>query len=146
MKHARQVIREAVETQLSSIAGVTLTRSRAYKVTSLPAISVYIDSEQSQGENKDSINRSRTYSREANLIIEIVCEAVSDSDNAVDDYSAQVEAAMGGDLTLGTTAVDSTLYATTVDIDGHSDKPLAIARISYRVWYRTTALDPENNI
>ena len=146
MKHARQVIREAVETQLAGIAGVTLTRTRAYKVVDLPAISIYIDTEQSQGENKDSINKSRTYSREANLVIEVVCEAVADFDNAVDDYTAQVEAAMGGDLTLGNKAVDSTLYATTVDVDGGSDKPLVVAKISYRVWYRTTALDPENNL
>jgi len=146
MKHARQVIREAVITQLAGISGITFHRSRAYNLVGLPAASVYIDSENSEAENKDSINKPRTYSREANLLIEVVAEAVTNFDNAVDDYAAQIEADMGGDLTLGGTATDSTLYATTIDVDGSGDKPLAVVKLNYRVWYRTTAADPENNI
>jgi hypothetical protein len=146
MKHARQVIREAVITQLSGITGVTFHRSRAYKLIALPAISVYVDSENISSELKDGINSARVYSREANLIIEVAIEAVDDADDASDDYAAQIEAAIAGDLTLGGTCIDTTLYQTSADIDGSSDKPLAFTRISYRVWYRTTGADPENAI
>lgn len=146
MKHARQLIREAVETQLAGISGVTFARSRAYKVLGLPAISIYANTENSSAENLDSLNTPRRYTREVNVVVEIVVESVSGADDAVDDYAAQVEAALAADLTLNSTAIDSTLYTTSIDFDGSSDKPLVIARLSYRVWYRTTALDPETAI
>lgn len=145
MKHARQSIREAVITLLSGIAGVTLERSRVYPMVTLPVISVYANGEVSESEN-ESMPSPLRYSRRLQLQVDIAVEAVTGFDDTVDDYAAQVEAALAADVTLGGTATDSVLTRTTIDMDGSGDKPIAIARLQYEVWYRTTGTDPENVI
>lgn len=142
MKHARQTIREAVGTALAGITGVTLHTSRVYNHLSLPAIAIYCDSERSDSEN-DTIGAVRRYSRFLQLQIEITVQAISGIDNTVDDYAAQVEAAIEADGTLGGVAVETRLSGTRIEMDGEAEKPTAVATLDYAVWYRTLGTDAE---
>ena len=145
MKHARQKIREAVEGQLSGIQSAIIYRSRAYKVIDMPAICVQIDSESSEDEAGEMVN-PRRYSRVANMRIQVIIEAIDNYDDLADDYAAQVETLIDLDRTFGGTAVDAYLYQTDTTFDGSGEKPFVKCDISYRVWYRTRANDPESNI
>lgn len=145
MKHARQVIREAVAAILTPI-GITVHRTRITPLVTLPAISIYISDEISIPESKDGIGGNVRYSREADLVIELTVDAVSGVDDTADDYVAQIEAAMAADITLTSTATESVLIRTNFEHDGESDKQVMNVRVTYRVWYRTTAADPENAI
>jgi hypothetical protein len=143
MKHARQTIREAVATTLAAITGVTIYTSRAYPRLNPPVISVYGNDEESSSEN-DSMPATIRYSRRLALNIEIAVSAATEYDNLVDNYAAQVEALMAADLTLDGTATDSVLRRTTLKLNGEMEKAVAIATLTYEVWYRTLGTDPEN--
>lgn len=143
MKHARQKIREYIATALAAISGAEVYRSRVYPLVTLPAISVYVEDENATSENETMPSPAR-YSRTLSLIIEIAVESTQNYDDLVDDYAAQVEVIMAADVELGGTATYSVLQRTVIDLGGDSDIPIAIARLNYFVWYRTTGSDPEN--
>lgn len=142
MKHHRQVIREQVATLLAPV-GITVRRTRIYPYDSLPAISVWMNQERVTNENSSSLNTPARYTREAELVIEVSAEAVNNVDDALDDYVARVESALAADLTLSDTVTECILERTSFQVFGEGDKPVMTARMSYRVWYRTTALNPE---
>lgn len=141
MKHARQKIREAVATIIAGVG--TVYRSRAYPMIQLPVLSVYANNERSEMEN-DNYAAPRRYTRRLELYIEVAVEATTNHDDLADDYAAQVEALMAADLTLAGSATDSELVGSNVSISGEAEKPIAITRLVYEVWYRTTGADPEN--
>lgn len=145
MKHYRQTIRESVATLLGSI-DATIHRTRAYPMTALPAISVQINNERTIHENRGPLNAAPRYTREADLIIEVAHEAKSSVDDAVDDLVAQVEAIIGADVTLGGSVEESILTRTTFTVNGEGDIPYMMGALTYRVWYRTTAADPQTAI
>ena len=143
MKRSRQKIREAVAANLAGIA--TVYTSRIYPKLTLPVISVYGNNEQSEGEATEAVGPQR-YSRRLTLEIEITAEATEGADDAVDDLSAQVEAAMAADRWLGGLAEETGLAATRMSFANAGDTQVATAPLSYLVWYRTHASDPENPI
>lgn len=145
MKHYRQTIRESVETLLSSMSA-TIYRTRVYPMTSLPAISVQINNELVIHENSGPLNAAPRYTREADLTIEVAHESESNVDDAVDDLVAQVEALIGADVTLGGAVEESILTRCNFTTNGSGDVPYMIATLTYRVWYRTTASDPQTAI
>jgi hypothetical protein len=145
MKHHRQVIREKVASILAPI-GITVHRTRIYPYDALPAISVYVNQERATNENSSALNTPARYTREAELVVEVLAEAVTGVDDTVDDYVAQVEAELAADLTLDGTVTECILERTAFQSYGDGEKPVMSARLSYRVWYRTTAADPETAI
>mgnify|MGYP001342193724 CR=1 FL=1 len=142
MKHARQVIREAVATLLAGV-GPAVYQSRVYPMVTLPVISIYANAEEAESEN-DTIGAPRRYTRDLTLQIDVVVDAVTGSDDLMDDYAAEIEALMAADVTLGGVVTDTNLTRTTITLDGQSDTPIAKASLNYTVWYRTTGTDPEN--
>lgn len=142
MKHARQKIREQVETVLGGISGVTVYRSRVYPMVTLPVISVYANDEISDLENETMPSPVR-YTRRLRLSVEIAVSATTGADDDADDYAAQAEALLHADPELGGYATDSKLVGTQTELGGDQDKPIVIARLIYEVWYRTTGTDPE---
>lgn len=149
MKHARQVIREEVASMLVGITGVSFPQSKLKKLADAPAITIYTGSESSEPESRDSINGPRRYSRFVNLNIELVLEADASGlyENEADGFAAEIESAMAADLTLNGSATDSELIGTEQDIDELSEgHVLSMTVLNYRVWYRTTASDPETAI
>ena len=145
MKHARQKIREAVSAILAPI-GIDVHRSRVTQLVTLPAISLFARDEVSEPESRDGIGGTVRYSRGLELVIELSAEGVSGVDDTVDDYVAQIEAAMASDTTLTSTAVESVLVRTSFEDNGEADRQIMVARMVYRVWYRTTAANPETSI
>lgn len=145
MKHARQTIREAVLAKLAIIAGVTFAASRVYKLTSLPAISVYTNVESIDPEGRDSLSASRVFHRYVEVVVEHITNATIGFENEADDYAARVESALSVDLKLNNTATDIVLVSTSIDLE-ELDEGLSIGvtKLTYRVWYITTAADPEN--
>lgn len=143
MKHARQKIREGVVTQLSaSITDAAISRSKQGKVMTFPHIDVYIATEVSEMEN-NTIGAPRRYSRMATLIVSAAVQVSDNVDDAADDLAAQIETAMATDLTFSGLAVDSELFATNIETETKADALYARAELSYRVWYRTDASNPE---
>lgn len=141
MAHVREQIRNQIATILASLAGGRVYTSRVYPLEVLPAIGIYAGSESSQ---QDPTIGIPVYNREVDVVIEIATEALSDVDAAVDELAADVEALMAADLTLSGLAADAPLISTSVSLDGgDSEIPIAFARLTYRVWYRTTAANPE---
>jgi len=145
VKHYRQTIRESVATLLGSI-DATIHRTRVYPMTALPAISVQINNERAIHENRGPLNAAPRYTREADLTIEVVNEAKASVDDAVDDLVAQVESLIGADVTIGGSVEESILTRTAFAVNGEGDIPYMIATLTYRVWYRTTASDPQTAI
>jgi hypothetical protein len=141
VKHVRQKIRERVQADLLALAGGRVYSSRVYPDTTLPAIGIYANTEESGAEN-DSLTVPRRYTRNLDIVIEIKATAAANVDDAVDDLAAQVEALLAADRTLNSLATDTELVST-----AHSqtagERPLMVARLTYRVWYRTNASDAE---
>jgi len=146
MKHARQKIREAAAAILvAAIPGVVVSRSNQGKVMAHPHIDVYIQSEQSEMAN-NTIGAPRNYLRTASLVVAASIKASESADDEVDDIAAQIEAAMAADLSLGDTCQDIELYSTIIEQETRAEVLYARAELSYRVWYYTTALNPEDSI
>lgn len=142
MSHARQQIREAAATLLAGILP-TIYTSRVYPALNLPNISVYANRETVETELDHGPGSQKRYSRLLELEITITAEAVTGVDDLIDDYAAQVEAALAGDITLGGLCEDSRLMGSSFDLDGEAEKPLGLLRIIYEIWYRTTSADAE---
>lgn len=143
MSHARQQIREAVETALAGITSATKYTSRVYPLISLPAISIYTRREDADDEN-ELLNTTRRYTRRLELTVEIAAEAISGVDDTVDTLAVSVEEALESDRTLGGACTDIRQLSWSMDLSGDAEKPIALARLVYEIWYRTLATDVEN--
>lgn len=144
MAHVREQIRNNVATALGALAGGRVYTSRVYPIDVLPAIGVFANSESSTEDPTLGIPR---LNRQVDLTVEIAAEAVADVDDVVDALAADVEAAIAANPTLSGVAVETPLIATTITLDGgDAELPLAFARLTFRVWYRTTTADPETAI
>ena len=77
------------------------------------------------------------------LAIEVKVDATTAVDDVLDALAAQVEVAMATDRTLGGFATDSEYINMRMVTDGSGAKPFVYGIMTYEVWYRTTALDPE---
>ena len=144
MAHSREQIRNAAATALSALAGGRVYKSRVYPADVLPAIGVFTTNETARNDGflTGAVGAKR-YNRELDLVVEILAEAIADVDAEVDTLASAVETQLAADYTLGGIAVDCELFGTTVDLEGDGDVPLAVARLTFRVWYRTTAAAPD---
>ena len=150
MTHARTLIRNGIAgTALDTVKGQTgsrtIYRSRYRPVTKYPSISVFNATERVTVENPGYINTSQAdkrYRREQDFIIEIAVEKAEDADTALDDLCELVEEAMqvNEQFVAGVIAVD--LVSTTFQgSTGQGTEQLQMAQLTYRVLYRTGALD-----
>lgn len=141
MTHARQLIRDKICAILEVIPDVEVINSRAYAMVALPVISVYTQSESSRSENV-TIGAPRRYSRTLAVSIAIAVTESMQADEMADVYAGQVEIMMAADVTLGGMVTDSELTQTDTEVDGSGEKPIFMTRLTYEMWYRTTADDP----
>lgn len=148
MSHQRQVIREAVKAQL--VAGSTPAGSRVfetrfvpYRNVELPAIAVYSLEEHIDAESKTTAPRELT--RNLSLMIEAAVKVNPSTNNVDDDLDAlclSIEKAMDKDETFGGAASRSCLSDVDIIVSEESDRPVAVARMTYDVRYYTYAPDP----
>lgn len=144
MKHARQSIREAAAAALSGISDATIVTNRLKGKASLPAIVVRTGQESTRESDRDL---DAEYDRFLTLVFRIYLQGTDDVEDELDDYAAQIEAAIALDSTLGGWVLETFYQTTTVDFEEEGEGyPLAYLDLEYRVWYRTTAADPETSI
>ena len=146
MAHVRQQLRERAATTLT---GLTTTGSRVYQsriyplgAANLPGLLIYTKSEASEPE---TIGSARTVLRNLSLVVDGYVKAVSNFDDLVDTISAEVETALGNDVTLNSLAKNTYLESTDID-DGEGDQPVAVVSLTYVVQYATIENAPQTAV
>jgi len=138
MPHVRQSIRDNVVTAVTSLSttGSNVYRTRIYPLEAgnLPGLCVYTSVEDSA---VDNMSGTRGMERTCDVIIEAFVRAVSNYDNTMDTICAKIEAAMATDVTRGGNAKDTVLVRSEFELSDEGDRPIAMARLTYSVLYRT---------
>jgi hypothetical protein len=145
MSHARQQIREAVETLLGTIVGLTVFASRQtekYDENDLPAATVSTLSERMLEET--AVINSLETSREIIITVELRAKHTTGIDDELDALAVSVEDVLGADETLGGLIDYFSLTQTDIEIDdGSLDRPVGLATLTYAGVYRVSASDVE---
>lgn len=142
MAHPRKLIRQAVVTLLSGAtaadARVFKAREVSFKQSELPAVAVYTPDEEVETTRSTA---PRELERTLQLVVEGVTESgsPSDVDDAADDLSEEIEAALDADPTLGGTATDTLLVRTESDTFSQTGKNHGLVRLTFTVFYETYA-------
>ena len=138
MPHVRQSIRDNIVT---AVTGLSTTGSNVYRTqiyplehSNLPGLCVYSNLEDVV---VDNMSGTRGLERTCDVIIEAFVRATSNYDNTMDTICAEIEAAMASDLTRGGNAKDCILVRSEFEYSDEGDKPMAMARLTYAVQYRT---------
>lgn len=139
MPHVRESIRTNATTAVTSLSttGSRVYRSRVYPLAhaKLPGLCVYCEGESTQ---TDTMGASSTLDRELDLMIEAYVRGTANYDNTLDDICAEVEAGLAADMTRGGFAKDCYLTRTEFEFSDEGDQPIAMARLTFRIIYRTT--------
>jgi hypothetical protein len=140
--HLRKQIRDKVTTTLTGLTttGTNVFQSRKYPqgVDNLPGLLIYTVLESS---GVESIGPAGTLTRYLDLVIEAQASAISGLDNTLDLICKEVEAAICADPLLNGLSKDLYLASTEIDFDVIGEKPVGIARLTFRIEYAT----PRNN-
>ncbi len=147
--HARQTIRETVAATLTGLAttGARVYQSRGWPVRdAAPALSVYTRSE-ARVEGEDGLSSTVTL-RVLRLVVELSIPVGLDSDDTLDQASAEIEAALYGAVhgpSPGALAalVEGIAYAGIEVEDPDPDLGFIAAEIEFELLYSVDGLDPE---
>ena len=138
MAHVRQSIRDNVVTAVTGLSttGSNVFRSRVSPLgtNKLLALCVSTDSEVVE---YDRLDRVRDADRTVDIVIEAYVRAVSNYDTSLDIICAEIEAGMAADVTRGGFAQDCKLTQTEFYFSDEGDRPIATARPTYSIDYRT---------
>lgn len=139
MSHAREHIRAAVDSLLvaAELPGVTLTRSRQYRHTQLPAIAVYTRREAVDLESATMGGAPRVLERRCEVAVEVRVEAPEGIvDAELDDLTDTVEAALGADDNLAGLVQFWELIGVEIEFDSDLAEPIGLATLLFRADYR----------
>ena len=75
--------------------------------------------------------------RTVDIVIEAYVRAVSNYDTSLETICSEIEAVMAADITRGGNAQDYKLTQTEFDFSDEGDRPIATARLTYSIDYRT---------
>ena len=138
MPHVRQTIRDNIVT---AVTGLSTTGSNVYRTqiyplehSNLPGLCVYASVEDAA---IDNMTGTRSLERRCDYIIEAFVRAASNYDNTMDTICAEIEAAMATDVSRGGNAKDTVLTRSEFEYSEEGDRPMAMARLTYSVQYRT---------
>lgn len=139
MPHARQQIRESVETLLTGLTttGTNVYSSRVYPMETFPCLAIY-----TLDESVTDITMEGFQTRRLNLVVEGRVKATSDLDDTLDDISAEVETALIADQDLSGTIKILELSETEIELADDLEKPAGIVRLFFNVIYRVNENDP----
>jgi hypothetical protein len=79
-------------------------------------------------------------------VVDGYVKAVSNFDDLVDTISAEVETALGNDVTLNSLAKNTYLESTDIEYDGEGDQPVAVVSLTYVVQYATIENAPQTAV
>ena len=144
MAHVRKQIRDRIAALLASgvaLVGGRVYKSRVYALTQskLPAITVYIGSEDSSLFTLGS----KTLMRTVSVSVDIYENATASLDDNLDALAVQVEESIAADFQLNGLAKDAVLVSTEIDFSGESEQPVGVARLTFNVRYVTSVEDVE---
>ena len=154
MSHARQQIREAIQSELTGLTttGSNVFVSRAYPVNdeSLPCLKIYNGPDEMVPE-ASSMGDNRAYNLA--IIIEVKVRPAADVDDGLTNYDdlldticAEVQAALTADDTLGGLVKDMDLVSTEFEADDETENETGSATMVWSSLYRIDRTDPETII
>jgi hypothetical protein len=142
MSHVRQQIREAVVAALTGLATtgsrVHASRLRPQGDAGLPCLLVTTESE-------EVVETSILGLQRRELVVQVrgYAKATGALDDTLDTIAAEVETALGADVTLGGLAKGSLLLAgIDIDFDDALDKPVGVVVLQFKAGYYTVAGAP----
>lgn len=142
MPHIRTNIRNAIKTAVTGLltTGSRVFVSRVYPLQpgDLPCLMIYTMEDKSKVATRGP---GRLILRTVSIAVDAIVSASSAVDDALDDICRQVEVALHGS-TLGGIALDVRLDTTTVGLDGSSEQPFGVARMTWLVDYQHTEGSP----
>jgi hypothetical protein len=139
MSHVRTQIRDRVATLLADVA--TVHKSRIHRVaegSSLPVLLVYTNAEQILADEA----AFNALERSIEVVVEIVDQAASELDTALDDLLEGVEVALAADPTLN--GLVNYCIPATVDVSllAEGAQPIGRMRVTFATLTRTSYEDP----
>jgi len=134
----RHAVRDLLDGKTAADDKVTAMRFNPYRLSDLPAISVYTIEETVDIENSTA---PKELARELQLEIQGWVKADEDvtADDAMDALALEIETAMHADPYLGGAASDSVLIGTTTGMHNEGDRLMGILTLTYAVTYHTLA-------
>jgi len=143
MPHVRAQIRDAVVTAVTGLgATVKPTRKFPTNAAELPRIHVYTNRERVD----EDMSSLTTQTRILELSVETVATgAEATLDDTIDAFCVSLETALVGNKLSGL-ALDTQLTVTEIDVDSTGKEPIAAARLTFDVTYRTIRAAPETAI
>lgn len=141
MTHKAETVLDAVVTAVTGLSttGANVTRGRAYAVSAVPSLSVFMG--QDVVDNELSIGH---YDRELEVFIEAHVASTGDLEETLNQIRAEVFAALRADHTLGGAAIEIRPDADSrPELEGETDIPHARQQQLYLVKYRHSTTSAE---
>lgn len=139
MPHVHQHIRAAVQTVLTGLpsTGVRVYANRVHPLTEaeLPAIRLYVESEQAEQALDGQIT-----TRELSIAVEACAKAGTALDDLLDQIGGEIEAALASPVEIAGKPLYLEYDGMKVDFEP-GDLPVGVKRLHYRVSYHTAAPD-----
>lgn len=143
----RQMRARVVQTTLAALTTVDsgqVHESLVYPLHTLPALRVGLENEDiSIGEQRAGQAGRATLLRTAELVIEACAKETASYEDTLDAIQLEVEQAVAADATLGGLAKYVTPARIETERDDGSDKPVAVRRIVFAVFYSTAQNAPQ---
>ena len=143
MTHVRTQLRDAAAIVLAPAGAVHKSRSYSLAESELAAILVYTNAESIDLDENAAFD---LYDRTLALVVEPIVQATADVDTALDTLIEAIEMAIGADPGLGGLALHCLLRSIEVTISTEGAQPIARARMTYEVRYRTAFENPSTAI
>lgn len=146
--HLRKQMRaRAIGTTLASLASVPVARvhdSLVYPLQTLPALRFgFEDEDINVGEQRAGQAGRATLLRTVELVIEICVKEITTYEDKQDEIQLEVEQAVAADATLGGLAKNILPLRVETDRSGEGDKPVAVRRLVFGVFYATAQNAPQ---
>lgn len=143
MNHQRHVIREAVVALLA--AAGTAASTRVYDTpydprTVFPAITVEDTAEDQDASEFGSGQANRAINRTLHLIVSVEVQQIANYARTRDQVLADVEAALANAVIAGVKSITPTGFRGDMGVSG--ERPIAIGRQHFAVWYVTRQNNP----
>lgn len=139
--HLHRQIREAVATLLTGLTttGTKVYPNRLYPLAdaNLPGLRVFMDDEEVTDSGVD-----KTQDRRLALIVECCAKANTDLDDVLDASSKEVEIALSGGITIGSSWIDAQYAGMQFD-DAMAEKPVGVKRLRFFITFTAASNAPD---